>query len=88
MKVLIEIDEKFYQWVKMCGLMPFITQGKVIPDSATNGDVIMAMFPSLKIEYTDTDEYTNRPRYVKLIVGDTIIAKISADRWDAPYKGE
>lgn len=88
MKVLIEIDEKFYQWVKMCGIMPFITQGKVIPDNATNGDVIMAMFSNLEIEYTDIDEYTNKPRYVKLIVGDTIITRMSADRWNAPYKEE
>lgn len=43
MKVLIEIDERFYQWVKMCGLMPFITQGKVIPEDATNDDFFKAV---------------------------------------------
>lgn len=46
MKVLIEIDEKFYQWVKMCGIMPFITAGKVIPDNATNEDVVNLIFPN------------------------------------------
>lgn len=43
MKVLIDIDEKFYQWVKMCGIMPFITAGKVIPDNATNDDFFKAV---------------------------------------------
>ena len=43
MQVLIEIDERFYQWVKMCGLMPFITQGKVIPEDATNDDFFKAV---------------------------------------------
>ena len=59
-----------------------------IPDNATNGDIIKAMFPSLEIEHTDIDEYTNKPRYVKLIVGDTIITKMSADRLNAPYNEE
>jgi len=52
----------------------------------TNGDVIKAMFPNLEIEYTDTDEYTNKSRYVKLIVENTIITRMSADRWNAPYR--
>lgn len=43
MKVLIEIDEKFYQWVKMCGILPCIAQGKVIPDNATNDDFFKAV---------------------------------------------
>ena len=59
-----------------------------IPDNATNGEVIKAMFPNLEIEYTDTDEYTNKPRYVKLIVENTIITRMSADSWNAPYKAE
>lgn len=72
MKVLIEIDEKFYQWVKMCGIMPFITQGKVIPDNATNGDVINTLFSDIGI--TQTDPYTG-------------IIEIDLDWWNAPYKG-
>lgn len=59
-----------------------------IPKNATNGDVIKVLFPNLKIKYTDTDEYTNKPNFVELIVENTIITKMPADRWDAPYKAE
>lgn len=102
MKLLIEIPEEakqafdcaesndikgsFYDHGGVIGNA--IRNGTPIPDNATNGDVIMAMFSNLEIEYTDIDEYTNKPRYVKLIVGDTIITRMSADRWNAPYKEE
>ena len=72
MKVLIEIDEKFYQWVKLCGLMPFITQGKVIPNNATNGDVLKIIFPDGIPSGKDSDDY---------------FVKTDTDWWDAPYKG-
>lgn len=50
MKVLIEIDEKFYSWLKMCGLIPCISQGKVIPDNATNGEVMCILFPKATLD--------------------------------------
>ena len=81
MKVLIEIDEKFYQWVKICGIMPFITAGKVIPDNATNGDVIKAMFPSMNVA-------NDQEWFIHLQDGKGNIIKTSKEWWDAPYKGE
>ena len=50
-----------------------------IPDSATNGDVIKAMFPNLKVEDNGGSIYLHYPN------GGWIV--IDKDWWNAPYKG-
>ena len=93
MQIMIDIPEEHYRTLQeamknhMESLVgKIILNGTPIPDNATNGDVIKTLFPNLEIEYTDIDEYTNKPRYVKLIIGNTIITRMSSDRWNAPYQ--
>lgn len=50
MKVLVDVSEDFYLWIKTCGLMPCITQGKVISDNATNLDALMTVFPGVTLD--------------------------------------
>lgn len=59
-----------------------------IPDSATNGDIIKAIFP--KIEYIETviDEHTNKPTFVMLKDGNMILTNFSMDWWNTPYRKE
>lgn len=53
----------------------------VIPDNATNGDMIKTMFPSIKIDF---ETYT-KSEVVHFRDGD---AEFSHDWWNAPYKVE
>ena len=61
-----------------------------IPQNPTNGDVIKAMFPNLTAKVIDTDEYTNKPKTVEISVekGMHILTTISAEVWNAPWKGQ
>ena len=61
MKVLIDIDEEYYNYAKQQvadGITNpfkiFIASGTPIPDNATNGDVIKAMFPTADISLNDS----------------------------------
>ena len=54
---------------------------KLIPDNATNGDVIKAMFPNADIEYWY--EYST---YNVEFPNDNDIKHFSYNWWNAPYK--
>lgn len=57
-------------------------KGKYIrmPDNATNGDVIKAMFPNLK---TGADPYIPS---VDIYVGGILMMRVDRYWWNAPYK--
>lgn len=76
MKVLIEIDEAFYEWTKLCGILPFIRQGKVIPDNAKNIDVLMTVFPKADIRF----EGRNNELFGYI--------EFAGDWLEAPYKAD
>ena len=50
MKVIVDVTEDFFNWTKMCGLMPFLTKGTQIPDNATNKDVMCAFFGKVTLD--------------------------------------
>ena len=51
----------------------------LIPEGATNGDIIKAMFPNIEIIYHDDD--------IELYDKDSISAEVLYSWWNAPYKG-
>ena len=66
MKLIIDINDKDYEKLKD-GHIPFnildvIQNGTPIPDNATNGDVIMAMFPNVDF-VTDVFGGFNFPKW-------------------------
>ena len=55
-------------------------------ENPSNGDMIKTLFPNAEIRFTDTDEYTNKPRTVVITLGG-YEHRIRACLWNAPYKG-
>ena len=56
-----------------------------IPDNATNGDVIKAMFPYSEAVYREKSDEADA--YVTLFIDDCdICQEYSLDWWNAPYK--
>lgn len=98
MKLLIEIDEKTYNDVQNGKIyrlsrdvlqesVSAIKNGVSIPDNATNGDVIEAMFPKAEIEENDV---TNTfgiiwEKTERLTIYNANFARVW---WDAPYREE
>ena len=63
-------------------LTDLIDVGTLVPDNATNGDIIMAMFPN-------ADHYNSGRLYMHIIDVNTIGEIVIPWRWwNAPYKGE
>ncbi|QHJ73806.1 hypothetical protein [Butyrivibrio virus Ceridwen] len=57
-----------------------------IPDNATNGDMIKAMFPdAMKSNYIESG--LDMKDYVTIYVGDYEM-RVAYDWWSAPYKGK
>lgn len=85
MKLIIEIPDKDYEKLKD-GHIPFsildvMQNGTPIPDNATNGDMIKAMFPNVDIVIHNITVY---------MIFDMRSNAISFDLnwWNAPYKAE
>ena len=58
-----------------------------IPDNATNGEVIKAMFPNVSIHYHKANELVDD--YVSVNIKDCDTQQdYSAEWWNAPYKAE
>lgn len=53
----------------------------IIPENATNGDLIRAIFPTADIKKRNNDKY--RSVYVIKVDNETVF---SSDWWEAPYK--
>lgn len=96
MKVLIDISEKMFKAtqtyysdnttrlsIKSC--IEKIANGTPIPDNATNGDMIMAMFPTMEIEECNKDINGNPNLY--RIYGLSGVAEFGREFWNTPYKG-
>ena len=64
--------------------------GTVIPDNATNGDIIKAIFPNARVEAIfpigNCDEVFYIP--IEKVDGVTNEMRVMKSWWDAPYKGE
>ena len=54
------------------------------PDNATNGDMIKAMFPNIKIHEHEKTDICDA--YIQIDIWDFSIC-VSKDWWNAPYKG-
>jgi len=93
-KMLIEIPDKTYnyfrrEWEKssfdspLNNLVNGLFDGTLIPDNATNGDIIKALFPSAVY---------NENQYLTVTmdcqVRDTMhfVSQFDLDWWNAPYK--
>lgn len=59
-------------------LTDLIDVGTLVPDNATNGDIIMAMFPNATVEYLEYSNYIH--------IADGIGFKINRSWWNAPYQ--
>ena len=83
MRLIIDIPDKAYENIKgglWCGdniTSNAIENGTPIPDNATNGDVIKAMFPDL--------EYKEGVRFA-IIVTPVDAIGIWNSWWNAPYQ--
>lgn len=96
MKVIIEIPEELIEIAQkqliigtdMPTLANAISNGIIISDNSTNGDIIMAMFPQAKIIINELLG-TNGTVFVQYGSEeyDEIIS-YSLDWWNAPYNGE
>jgi len=90
MKILIDISESEYRQViesaeprMFAGMLQeAVSKGVAIPESATNGDVIKAMFPDVKIRWI-----TQTKIGVTFINNQDYITEFDAKWWNAPYKG-
>ena len=91
MKVLIDIDEGSFKhirkvWMQRRGSIPYtnVAFGTPIPDNATNGDIIKAMFPNAK-----TREVTRDDVHCAYIDFKDIceIKSFPLSWWNASYKG-
>lgn len=90
MKLIIEVDKEDLDFIRKTftqdahDYIPMVIRncfvdavlnGTPIPDNATNGDVIKAMFEPNRVERTDDDVIVEHYDF-------------SEDWWDAPYKGK
>ena len=81
MQIVIEIDKELYEEVKgyheltECELA--ILNGKAIPDNATNGDVVKALFPN-----GITAKFAT---FMRFIDGDHYF-NCSEEWWNSPYQ--
>lgn len=86
MKLIIDIPEKTYHMINAgfydYGDMNVIIQnGTPIPDNATNGDVIRAMFPN-----TEVDDYDYGKDPVIDVYGIDEYITLRKAWWNAPYQ--
>ena len=94
MQIVIDIDENEYIGIKSfpngntsypwtLHLYDAVRNGTPIPDNATNGDIIKAMFPNTSIHYHKANELVDD--YVSVnIMGCDTQQDYSAEWWNAP----
>lgn len=88
MKLIIDIDKDDYEYMKN-GYVPstfktfsVIKNGTPIPDNATNGDVLKAIFPNT-VFAEDKYEYDGVP-WVDIFSDDGMTIEMAF--WNAPYQ--
>ena len=95
MKLIIDINENVYTRLfdngiqdneiatdDICEMARALRLGTPIPDNATNGDVIKAMFPNAKIVETDREVFL----YTGAREKDEDIQIFDIEWWNAPYQ--
>jgi len=94
MKLVIDISKELYKRIKSYGHVEtlaekLIANGKVLPENATNGDVIEAILPNHYVDFKQADKYTVATVMV-YIEGDVGNGRIqfTQEWWKAPYKKE
>lgn len=90
MKIIIDIPKELYKkqfqsnWIGNIIIHDAIVNGTPLPDNATNGDVIKALFSCLeKCEYEEP--YTHG---IVLAGNDNRVTWFANDWWNAKYKIE
>ena len=90
MKVIIDIPEEVlkYPYDYCCNTLVNQIKGNCtyIPDNATNGDMIKAMFPNCEQKEHINNGYFEM--YFDKDLGNASYMRVSKDWWDAPYKKE
>ena len=88
MKIIIDIDKDNFEWNKECcpdltdlmNIHQQLINATPIPDDATNGDVIKAMFPYLDAEIECS--------YITCWIDERRWLGVNLDWWNAPYKND
>lgn len=94
MKLVIEIDDKTYKMIRNSTFFieddkPFVAirEGKPLPQSATNGDMIKFMFPDAQIDYHEKSEFVEE--YITVYPKDCDTCQDYPKYWwNLPYKEE
>ena len=85
MQIVIDIDEKIYEGSKHVpdylrdDAWNAIANGTLLPDNATNGDMIKAMFPNAEYEVREC---------VVIFTFGGVKRELPIGWWNAPYKAE
>lgn len=100
MKLVIEISEEDYNNIEpflngetikgglnLFKVLEIIKNGKPLPQSATNGDMIKFMFPDAQIDYHEKSEFVEE--YITVYPKDWDTCQDYPKYWwDLPYKEE
>lgn len=94
MKIIANIPDEMVQELKdgcfgakhtLYDLAGAICDGVVLPDNATNGDMIKAMFPLIEVKREISSTSDNIVMRDDSFFG--VINRFHTDWWNAPYKG-
>lgn len=89
MKLIIDVPdelakkEHWYTDKEMWTVIKAAQNGTPIPDNATNGDVIKAMFPNAKV---DDYDYGKDPVIDVYGIDDTEYITLRKEWWNSPYQ--
>ncbi len=92
MRLIIDIPKETYEFINVYEVMDddyigklagAITNGTPIPDNATNGDVIKAIFPNTEV---DDYDYGKDPVIDVYGIDDTEYITLRKTWWNAPYQ--
>jgi len=89
MQIIINIDKDIYNHIVVdseyftSSLVNVFKNGTPIPDNATNGDVIKAMFPNAKV---DDYDYGKDPVIDVYGIDDTEYITLRKEWWNEPYQ--
>ena len=102
MKVILEIPDEEVEIIKRNGfnkdgtfsfklnevLKQAIRNGVILPDNATNGNMIMTMFPSWEIDMSDAEDEEYPVVTCWIDRANNIWTSFDLDWWNSPFKGE
>ena len=94
MKLIIDIPEQMYLNAKanmLCGagvIARAIKNGTPLPENATNGDVMKAMFPQIEVEHNNSGIHDLMNVYNLDSNKAQFPTPLFTNWWNAPYKAE